>query len=130
MSRRLIKLTDKDKAFLKPFDTKGFSIKQKKFLVTFRAKMGNVSQTCKVVGISRSRYYQWLDELDTFKIACEEVLNGLYDDVESIMYEKVFVQKDTTMLIWLSKTKMRDRGYVENMEHSIKKIAPLEVKVE
>jgi intein-encoded DNA endonuclease-like protein len=66
-----------------------------------------VSQSCRAVGISRQTFYRWCKgyKSDTFNIAVKEVEESLYDDAESIIYEKIFVNKDTQMLIHFSSTK-------------------------
>jgi len=94
--------------------------KQVKFLQVFVKKMANVKQTCKAIGISRATYYNWVDNLDTFKKEVESIREGLYDDAESVLYEKIFVQKDTTSLIFFMKTKMKHRGYTERQEVDMK----------
>ena len=40
-------------------------------------------------------------------------------NIETAMFSKATIDKDTTMLIWLSKTKMKHRGYVEKTETDI-----------
>lgn len=35
------------------------------------------------------------------------------------MFSKALTEQDNTMLIWLSKTKMRERGYVERLEQEV-----------
>ncbi|MFK2341622.1 hypothetical protein ACIXN4_10200 [Bacteroides fragilis] len=35
------------------------------------------------------------------------------------MFTKAITEQDNTMLIWLSKTKLRDRGYVEKIEQDL-----------
>ena len=35
------------------------------------------------------------------------------------MFSKALTEQDSTMLIWLSKTKMRERGYVERLEQEV-----------
>ncbi|MCB0746481.1 MAG: hypothetical protein KDC90_03375 [Ignavibacteriae bacterium] len=101
------------------YDAVQLTEKQVRFLQVFDKKMANVKQTCKAIGISRSTYYNWLDKLDTFKKEAENIKEGLFDDVESIIYHKIFVDKDTTSLIFFMKTRMRHRDYVERQEHNV-----------
>ena len=35
------------------------------------------------------------------------------------MFSKALTEQGNTMLIWLSKTKMRERGYVERLEQEV-----------
>ncbi len=46
----------------------------------------------------------------------DNVAEEFYDNIETAMFSKATIDKDTTMLIWLSKTKMKHRGYVEKTE--------------
>lgn len=93
--------------------------KKKRFIKVFASRLCNVSKTCDVVGISRNTYYRWCDEDDKFKKAVENEEERFYDDLETTMYSKAITDKDTTMLIWLSKTKMKHRGYVEKVENEL-----------
>ena len=90
--------------------------KKKLFLEALSKRLLNVSAACKVVGISRNTVYRWRDEDDTFKKEWDNVCEEFYDNIETAMFSKATIAKDTTMLIWLSKTKMKHRGYVEKTE--------------
>ena len=102
-----IVLTAKDKDFLRGYSVNGLTIIQKKFLCVFYVRLCNVSQSCRALGISRQTFYRWCKgyKSDSFSMAVKEVEESLFDDVESIMYEKIFVNKDSQMLIHFSKTK-------------------------
>ncbi len=91
---------------------------QERFLSMFRKKMCNVAATCRAVPIARSTFYVWSDKSDTFKKEAYYIKESLCDDIESIIYEKVFIQKDNTMIIWVSKAKMADRGYVDRYHNT------------
>lgn len=93
--------------------------KKKKFISTYAARLCNVSKTCEVVGISRQTFYRWCDEDDKFKKEVDNQVEKFYDDIETTMYSKAISDKDTTMLIWISKTKMKNRGYVEKLEQEV-----------
>ncbi|MDD3907436.1 MAG: hypothetical protein PHF34_04400 [Bacteroidales bacterium] len=93
--------------------------RKKRFLKTYKARLCNVSKCCEVCGISRQTYYQWMNKDDKFKKAIEDEREAFYDDLETTMYSKAITDKDTAMLIWISKTKMKDRGYVEKMEQDV-----------
>lgn len=93
--------------------------KKKKFVNAFAARLCNVSKVCELVGISRQTFYRWRDEDDKFKKEIQDAQEKFYDDIETTMYNKAIVEKDTTMLIWLSKTKMKHRGYVEKVEQDV-----------
>jgi thiaminase len=118
-NKNKIVLTAKDKDFLRGYSVNGLTITQKKFLCVFYVRLCNVSQSCRAVGISRQTFYRWCKgyKSDTFSIAVREVEESLYDDAESIIYEKIFVNKDTQMLIHFSSTKMKSRGYGKTIEN-------------
>lgn len=90
--------------------------KKKLFLEALSKRLLNVSAACKVVGISRNTVYRWKDEDDSFKKEWDNISEEFFDNIETAMFSKATVEKDTTMLIWLSKTKMKSRGYVEKTE--------------
>ena len=93
--------------------------KKKRFISAYGSRLCNVAATCEVVGISRNTFYRWCDEDDLFKKQINIELEKFKDTLETTMYSKAVVDKDTTMLIWLSKTKMKDRGYVEKVEQEV-----------
>lgn len=99
--------------------------KKKKFIKAYSARLCNVSAACEVVGISRTTYYKWVNKDNTFKKAIEDANENFYDSLETVMFSKAVTDKDTTMLIWLSKTKMKHRGYVEKQEQEVT-VNPLE----
>lgn len=61
----------------------------------------------------------------THKKATEDANEAFYDKLETTMFGKTITNKDTPMLIWLSKIKMKHRGYVEKQEQEIT-VYPLE----
>ncbi len=126
-----IVLTAKDKDFLRGYSVNGLTIIQKKFLCVFYVRLCNVSQSCRALGISRQTFYRWCKgyKSDSFSMAVKEVEESLFDDVESIMYEKIFVNKDSQMLIHFSKTKMKSRGYIETVENKMSKQLLNQVKL-
>lgn len=93
--------------------------KKKRFLTVYKRRLCNVSKCCEVCGISRQTYYKWVNKDDKFKKAIEDEREAFYDDLETVMFSKAIEEKDTGMLIWISKTKMKDRGYVEKMEQDV-----------
>lgn len=91
--------------------------KKKLFLDNFVSKLNNISATCKHIGVSRQTYYDWINSDPDFKAEVDDLQEVIKDMIESAMFQKAIVQQDTSMLIWLSKTKLKDRGYVEKQEH-------------
>lgn len=93
--------------------------KKRKFLKAYSTRLCNVTTACQVVGISRTAYYKWVNKDNAFKKAIEVANEEFFDSLETTMYSKAITDKDTTMLIWLSKTKMKHRGYVEKQEQEV-----------
>lgn len=102
------------------YQTLGMTEKQVKFLKVFEKKMCNIKQTCDAIGINRSTYYDWMEKNDIFNSEISAINEGVYDDVETILHQKIFVEKETTSLIWFTRTKMKHRGYVERVEQDVK----------
>lgn len=93
--------------------------KKSRFIKVYTDRLCNVSKACEVVGISRTTYYKWVDKDDKFKKALKDAEENFFDALETTMFSKAITEKDTTMLIWLSKTKMKHRGYVERQEQEV-----------
>lgn len=89
---------------------------QERFLKALDARMINVSAACEVAGISRKTAYNWKEKDAEFAERWKDTEESFYDKIETMMYSKAIAEQDTTMLIWLSKTKMKSRGYIEKKE--------------
>ena len=93
--------------------------KKPKFLKALEARMLNVTAACEAVEISRSIAYKWKSNDPDFAEKWKEVEESFYDKLETTMFAKALTEQDNTMLIWLSKTKMKHRGYVEKVEQDL-----------
>ena len=93
-------------------------LKKAQFITELEATMGVVSQACKRCGIDRTTPYRWAREDEKFKEDMEEIQNVVLDFAESKLYELVD-EKHPTAIIFLLKTKGRNRGYVERQEMDI-----------
>jgi len=93
--------------------------KKAKFLKALEARMLNVTAACEAVEISRSTAYKWKSNDPDFAEKWKEVEESFYDKLETTMFAKALTEQDNTMLIWLSKTKMKHRGYVEKVEQDL-----------
>ncbi len=92
---------------------------QVKFLRVFKKRICNVSKTCDAVGIRRRTYYDWLNNNPVFKENALALKSALADDLETVMFNRALVDKSDTMLIWMSKVHLRDRGYVEKIQQDV-----------
>lgn len=106
---------------------------KKAIIEALEAKHGIVTDACRLVGLSRSTYYDWLKNDADFKAAVDEVTETAIDFVEGKLYEKIngiSVQtyntkgepviyeqapSDTAIIFYL-KTKAKKRGYIEKSE--------------
>lgn len=93
--------------------------KKARFLKSLEARLLNVSAACEAVGISRGIVYKWKEIDKDFAEKWKEVEENFYDKLETVMFTKALTEQDNTMLIWLSKTKMKHRGYVEKVEQEV-----------
>lgn len=95
----------------------------KRFISIFKKTGCNISASCDGVGISRQTYYDWRKYHPDFDLAIKDELERDKDNLESVIKQVAYVDKNPTMLIFLSKVKMADRGYVEKqqikLEHDI-----------
>ena len=90
--------------------------------------MGIVSSACKKAGIDRSTYYGWRKEDPEFANACDEAYDHAADFVESKLYQLIN-EGNPSAIIFYSKTKMKNRGYVERIETTGKDGGAIEANV-
>ena len=92
---------------------------KKGFIEAYQKSFGNISQSCKAVGIARQTYYNWLQE-EEFKIELKSIEPAelFLDFLESKLVERVN-KGDTTATIFALKTKGKKRGYIERQEYDL-----------
>jgi phage antirepressor YoqD-like protein len=92
---------------------------KKGFIEAYQKSFGNISQSCKAVGIARQTYYNWLQE-EEFKIELKSIEPSelFLDFLESKLVERVN-KGDTTATIFALKTKGKKRGYIERQEYDL-----------
>jgi hypothetical protein len=90
---------------------------KKGFIEAYQKSFGNISQSCKAIGIARQTYYNWLEQDEEFKIELKSVEPSelFLDFLESKLIERVN-KGDTTATIFALKTKGKSRGYIERQE--------------
>lgn len=84
-------------------------------LDALKVTMAIIAPACEMVGIDRKTHYNWLKDDPGYKEAVEALQERTYDFVETKMVERINAGSDT-MLIWYSKTKMKQRGFIERTE--------------
>lgn len=91
---------------------------RKKVIESYRKNLGNVTLTCKKVGIDPSTFYEWIKENEEFAAEINFIKEQERGDfVESALMNRI-AQGDTTAIIFACKTICKDRGYVERSEHT------------
>jgi len=103
--------------------------KKDKFLEVFEKYLGNISQSCRVIGIDRKTYYNWINKDNNFKNKVNEILEAQIDLVESKLIEKI-QNNDLGAIIFYLKTKAKNRGYTEKPAVEMNINEPKTLKVE
>lgn len=100
-----------------PNETNTFLQKKENLIKIYTNSFGNVTMTCKAVGINRWTFYDWLKKYPDF---AEEIKNINVEEVELDFYEnalrKRIEEKSDACLIFALKCKGKRRGYVERQE--------------
>jgi hypothetical protein len=110
---------------------------KKELLEALAKSRGIVSTACDSVGLSRTTFYDYVNNDPEFATAVEEVNEAAIDFVESKLQEKISgikvmsqqgvyeVPPSDTAIIFFLKTKAKKRGYVERTESQIITEQPL-----
>ena len=80
--------------------------------------LGNISEACKMVNISRETHYRWIREDDFYAQQIEDLQESIIDFVESELFKQI-KDGNTTATIFYLKTKGKKRGYIEKTEVDI-----------
>lgn len=101
---------------------KSYTIPQKKkrFIEALEKKLGNISDACKAMNMSRQTFYDWKEQDDDFKEDVENVKEGLLDLAESKLLENIKKNENIAIIFFL-KTKGKQRGYIEKQELEVVK---------
>ena len=103
-------------------------VKKKSAIQAYIKTFGNVTQTCKTVGIERKTFYNWKEADPEFKAAIESAQpeERFLDFLEAKAAERINKGSDA-VLIFALKTKGKSRGWVEKkeLELSGKENAPI-----
>ena len=88
---------------------------KKAILEALEKSLGVVTTACKIVGIGRTQFYQWLKDDEVFASEVKDIENIALDFVESKLFENIRDGKTSETIFYL-KTKGKSRGYVERQE--------------
>lgn len=102
-------------------------MQQAKFIEAYRKTLGNISSACNACGIGRTTYYRWLKD-KTFAKELKTVAEEQKDFVEAKLIKLIDEQNPTAIIFYL-KTKGKDRGYVEVVEHKVNEDFGIDVVV-
>jgi hypothetical protein len=102
--------------------------RQRDFVKIFIAKDQHISDSCAAAGITRRTYYNWLNDDPEFFQAIEEAKESFKDFVEKQIIKHI-KKGDKTMLIYYSKTQLKDRGYIERQELAHSGDLPVNINV-
>lgn len=79
---------------------------------------GIMNVIAKMCGVSRSSISAFFnkEENQDLRDLLEKEREAFYDDVESVIHDKILIDRETAMIIFYAKTKMKHRGYFEKLE--------------
>lgn len=92
--------------------------RKKAALLFYEKSMGNVSATCREIGITRQTFYRWLKEDPKFAEKATEVDESNVDFAETALLKNIKDGKETSLIFFL-KTKGKSRGYIETVENNV-----------
>jgi outer membrane lipoprotein-sorting protein len=88
---------------------------KKAIIEALEKSLGVVTTACKVVGIGRTQFYQWLKDDDEFAQEVDDIQNIALDFAESQLHKQIG-DGSTAATIFYLKTKGKKRGYIERQE--------------
>ena len=88
---------------------------KKAILEALEKSLGVVTTACKIVGVGRTTFYQWMKDDEDFARQVKDIDNIALDFVESKLFENIKNGKTSETIFYL-KTKGKNRGYVERQE--------------
>lgn len=89
--------------------------KKELFLMSIIETLGNVSEACKLCGINRREFYEWLAKDEEFKSSHTDTIEREIDFAESKLKQEIN-DGNTTAIIFYLKTKGKKRGYIETQD--------------
>ena len=88
---------------------------KKAIIEALEKSLGVVTTACKVVGIGRTQFYQWLKDDEDFAQEVDDIQNIALDFAESQLHKQIG-DGSTAATIFYLKTKGKKRGYIERQE--------------
>lgn len=90
--------------------------RQQLFLEAFRARAGNIAESCEAAGISRATYYLWRSRGKKFAAECDAILESLVDLAESRLRQLIDDGNFQAVRYFLDR-RARHRGYGRHDAH-------------
>lgn len=90
---------------------------QMRFLDHLRIARGNIADACKSMRIERDVYLKWINDDQGFRFQVMVMIEELGDWVEQQLIRKIG-EGDTQAIMFYCKTKLKHRGYVEDMKQA------------
>lgn len=88
------------------------------FLIAFEKTLGVVTPAAQMIGVKRSTIYRWREMYPEFDKACKEISEVAVDFVETQLYKLIKDGSEASTIFYM-KTKGRDRGYAEKLQHDV-----------
>ena len=88
---------------------------KKALIEALEKSLGVVTTACKLVGVDRSTFYQYVKDDPDFAEAVKDIDEVTIDFAESQLHKQI-KDGNTTATIFYLKTKGKKRGYVEKTE--------------
>ena len=83
-----------------------------RFIEAFKNSLGNVSNACDAIGISRETFYRWRKADKKFAEKINDIDEASIDFAETMLMKNIRDGKETSLIFYL-KTKGKKRGYNE-----------------
>jgi len=88
---------------------------KKAIIEALEKSLGVVTTACKIVGVGRTTFYQWLKDDEEFAKQVDDIQNIALDYAESQLHKQIG-DGSTAATIFYLKTKGKKRGYIERQE--------------
>lgn len=88
---------------------------KKRLLIALERHLGNVTEACKEVKLSRCTFYEYCNDDSDFKTTVDEINEITVDFVESALMTKIKEGSERSILFYM-RYKARKRGYSDSID--------------
>lgn len=99
--------------------------KKEQLLIAYKKNAGNITKTCKAVGVDRQTFYNYKEKDPKFAEGLALVWDGLVDLMESALLTQI-KKGDTKAIIFGLKTQGKKRNWTEKQEIKLEGSVKLE----